>query len=73
LSSKAASCCTCRAGGAFRLTRTRSTLQFALRIAEREIRPAPDGGWEVKLDPPVNRVLSVSRRRFSALWECFGE
>ena len=39
----------------------------------REIRPAPDGGWEVKLDPPVNRVLPVSRRRVSALWEHFGE
>ena len=39
----------------------------------REIRPAPGGGWEVKLDPPVNRVLPVSRRRISALWERFGE
>jgi len=39
----------------------------------REIRPAPEGGWEVKLDPPVNRVLTVSRRRVSALWERFGE
>jgi hypothetical protein len=39
----------------------------------REIRPAPNGGWEVKLDPPVNRVLPVSRRRISALWERFGE
>ena len=29
----------------------------------REIRPMEDGGWEVKLDPPVNRVLPVSRRR----------
>jgi DNA-binding LytR/AlgR family response regulator len=39
----------------------------------RETRPAPEGGWEVKLDPPVNRVLPVSRRRISALWERFGE
>ena len=39
----------------------------------REIRPAADSGWEVKLDPPVNRVLPVSRRRVSALWECFAE
>ncbi len=39
----------------------------------REIRPTPDSGWEVKLDPPVNRVLPVSRRRVSALWERFGE
>jgi DNA-binding LytR/AlgR family response regulator len=39
----------------------------------REIRPAHEGGWEVKLDPPVNRVLPVSRRRVSALWGRFGE
>jgi len=39
----------------------------------REIRPTADGGWEVKLDPPVNRILPVSRRRVSTLWECFGE
>ena len=39
----------------------------------REIRPSADGGWEVKLDPPVNRVLPVSRRRISALWDRFGE
>ena len=39
----------------------------------REIRPATAGGWEVKLDPPVNRILPVSRRRISALWERFGE
>jgi len=39
----------------------------------REIRPAADSGWEVKLDPPVNRVLPVSRRRVTALWECFAE
>ncbi len=39
----------------------------------REIRPDPNGGWEVKLDPPVNRVLPVSRRRISELWERFGE
>ncbi len=32
-----------------------------------------EGGWQVKLDPPVNRVLPVSRRRVSALWERFGE
>ena len=39
----------------------------------REIWPAADSGWEVKLDPPVNRVLPVSRRRVSALWKCFSE
>jgi len=39
----------------------------------REIRPTSDGGWELKLDPPVNRVLPISRRRVAALWERFGE
>ncbi len=61
------------AEGAETLVRTRHAQQFASRIAVREIRPAPEGGWEVKLDPPVNRVLPVSRRRVSALWEHFGE
>ncbi len=28
--------------------------------------------WEVKLDPPVNRVLAVSRGRLSALWQALG-
>ncbi len=39
----------------------------------REIRQGSEGGWEVRLDPPVNRVLPVSRRRVSALWDRFGE
>ena len=39
----------------------------------REIRPDGDGGWEVKLDPPVNRVVPVSRRRVADLWQRFGE
>jgi len=34
----------------------------------REIRPAADGtGWEVRLEPPVNKVLPVSRRSLTAL------
>ena len=37
----------------------------------REIRLAPNGGWEVRLDLPVNRVLPVSRRRISARWGAF--
>lgn len=39
----------------------------------REIRPVRDGGWEVRLDPPVNRVLPVSRRQASELFEAYGE
>ena len=34
----------------------------------REIRPAASGsGWEVRLEPPVNQVLPVSRRSVTAL------
>jgi DNA-binding LytR/AlgR family response regulator len=39
----------------------------------REIRRDSDGGWELKLDPPVNRVLPISRRRVAGLWEAYGE
>jgi DNA-binding LytR/AlgR family response regulator len=38
-----------------------------------EIRRRSGGqDWEVKLDPPVNRVLAVSRGRLTALWEALG-
>jgi DNA-binding LytR/AlgR family response regulator len=34
----------------------------------REIRPAASGsGWEVRLEPPVKKVLAVSRRSLKAL------
>jgi DNA-binding LytR/AlgR family response regulator len=39
----------------------------------REIRPGGDGGWEVRLDPPVNRVLPVSRRQAQELFAAYGE
>ena len=40
----------------------------------RQIRLRPDSrDWEVKLDPPVNRVLPVSRGALAALWAAFGE
>jgi DNA-binding LytR/AlgR family response regulator len=29
--------------------------------------------WEVKLDPPVNRILPVSRALLKRLWAAFGE
>jgi len=29
--------------------------------------------WELKLDPPVNRVLPVSRSALRSLWAAFGE
>lgn len=42
------------------------------RIAE--IRPRGSGrDWEVKLEPPVNRVLPVARGRLEELWASFGE
>jgi len=39
----------------------------------REIRANEKGGWEIKLDPPVNRILPVSRRRVAELWARFGD
>jgi len=34
---------------------------------------AADGReWEVKLEPPVNRVLPVSRGALAELWKAFG-
>ena len=39
-----------------------------------EIRRRPNGrDWELRLEPPVNRVLPVARRRLSALWEAYGD
>ena len=39
----------------------------------RDIRLRPSGrDWEVKLEPPVNKVLPVSRALLSTLWEAFG-
>jgi DNA-binding LytR/AlgR family response regulator len=40
----------------------------------RQVRRRPRGeDWELKLDPPVNRVLPVSRSALTALWAAFGE
>ena len=40
----------------------------------REVRLQADGrDWEVKLEPPVNRVLPVARGELPALWRAFGE
>jgi len=40
-----------------------------------EIRRRGGGGrdWEVRLEPPVNRVLPVSRTYLAVLWSAFGE
>ncbi len=40
----------------------------------RQVRRRPSGeDWELKLAPPVNRVLPVSRSALAALWAAFGE
>jgi DNA-binding LytR/AlgR family response regulator len=37
-----------------------------------EIRPTASGsGWEVLLEPPVNKVLAVSRRSLAALFAAY--
>lgn len=48
----------------------RSTLVNLRRV--QRIRPAQGNeAWEVVIEPPVNRVLPVSRRRVSELFENF--
>lgn len=37
----------------------------------REIRPDDASGWEVRLEPPVNKVLPVSRRLLARLLEAY--
>lgn len=45
---------------------------FAVNASRiRSIRPRSSEGWEVKLDPPVNRVLPLSRDRKQDLWAVF--
>lgn len=39
----------------------------------RKLRPRKSLDWEVALDPPVNRVLPVSRQRLKALLRAFGD
>ena len=57
------------AQGFIRIHRSFIVNQNRIRL----ISPRPSDGWEVKLDPPVNRILPVSRDRTKQLWEAFGE
>jgi DNA-binding LytR/AlgR family response regulator len=39
-----------------------------------EVRRRPNGrDWELRLEPPVNRVLPIARARLAALWAAYGE
>jgi DNA-binding LytR/AlgR family response regulator len=39
-----------------------------------EIRRRPNGrDWELRLEPPVNVALAVSREQLPALWAAYGE
>jgi len=50
----------------------RSYAVNADRVAE--VRPrSTTRDWEVRLEPPVNRVLPVARGRIEALWAAYGE
>jgi DNA-binding LytR/AlgR family response regulator len=42
------------------------------RVAELRRRP-PGRDWELRLEPPVNRVLPIARGRLAALWAAYGE
>jgi hypothetical protein len=40
----------------------------------REIRARKEGGgWELRLEPPVNRIIPVGRTYEPRLWEAFEE
>jgi DNA-binding LytR/AlgR family response regulator len=39
-----------------------------------EMRRRPNGrDWELRLEPPVNRVLPIARARVPAVWAAYGE
>ena len=39
-----------------------------------EMRRRPNGrDWELRLEPPVNRVLPIARGRVAAVWAAYGE
>ena len=50
----------------------RSYAVNADRVAEVRLR-STTRDWEVKLEPPVNRVLPVARGRVEVLWAAYGE
>jgi DNA-binding LytR/AlgR family response regulator len=41
------------------------------RVAE--VRRRGERDWELRLEPPVNRILPVARGRAEALWAAYGE
>ena len=43
------------------------------RVAELRRRRTSGHDWELKLEPPVNRVLPIGRTRLRALWAAYGE
>jgi DNA-binding LytR/AlgR family response regulator len=43
------------------------------RVDEIRRRAGRGRDWEVKLEPPVNRVLPVSRTHLAGLWSAYGE
>ena len=45
------------------------SVRHVLEVRRRDARK----GWEVKLEPPVNRVLPVGRTYLARLWAAFGE
>jgi DNA-binding LytR/AlgR family response regulator len=50
----------------------RSVAVNADRVSE--IRPRDNGrDWELRLEPPVNRVVPIARSRLAALWQAYGE
>jgi hypothetical protein len=64
---------TCQRTPSYRSTAESTAQPLRAPLGRRNNRKTYPGGWKVKLDQPINRVLPVNRRRVSALCERFGE
>ena len=57
----------------FRVVRIHRNHAVNVRHVREVRRRSGDADWEVRLEPPVNRVLPVSRGYLKRLWAAYGE
>ena len=56
-----------------RLIRLIQLLQRNESLSMADLRRANGRDWELRLEPPVNRVIPVARGRVAALWAAYGD